>query len=155
MADTKISAAADIATLVGTDMVPVARSGATTAYKGTMAEVSTFVVSGLPVASVSVSGTVKVDGTTITITSGTISAAAAPYTSAPTMNGTAAPGISAQYSRGDHVHPVDSSRAPVASPTLTGTVTATGSLVLSGIPTSKTGLPAGSVWNNSGTLSIV
>jgi len=154
LADTKISAAADIATLVGTDMVPVARSGSTTAYHGTMAEVNTYVVANLPVASTGTAGVVKVDGSTITITSGTIAASAAPYTSAPTMNGTAAPGIAAGYSRGDHVHPTDTSRAPLAGPTFTGTVTATGSLVLSGIPTSKTGLPAGSVWNNSGTLSI-
>jgi len=155
LADTKVSAAADIATLVGTDMVPVARSGSTTAYKGTLTEVTTFVVANLPVASTGTAGVVKVDGTTITITSGTIAASAAPYTSAPTMNGTAAPGISAQYSRGDHVHPTDASLAPKASPTLTGTVTATGPLVLTGIPTSKTGLPTGSVWNNAGTLSIV
>lgn len=39
----------------------------------------------------------------------------------PNMDGTASPGTGAAYSRWDHVHPVDTSRAPLASPTLTGT----------------------------------
>jgi hypothetical protein len=39
----------------------------------------------------------------------------------PTMDGTAVPGVSLLYSRGDHVHPSDTSRAPLASPTFTGT----------------------------------
>lgn len=34
-----------------------------------------------------------------------------PYTSNPHMDGTASPGSSSKYSRGDHVHPVDTSRA--------------------------------------------
>ncbi len=38
----------------------------------------------------------------------------------PLIDGTAAPGTSTRYARGDHVHPTDTSRAPVASPTLTG-----------------------------------
>jgi hypothetical protein len=44
--------------------------------------------------------------------------------SSPAMNGTAAVGTSARYSRQDHVHPIDTTRAAVASPTFTGTVTA-------------------------------
>lgn len=35
-----------------------------------------------------------------------------PSTSNPAMDGTAAPGTSTTYSRGDHVHPTDTSRAP-------------------------------------------
>jgi len=42
LADTKISAAVDIATLVGTDRVPVARSASTTAYSATLDEVKAF-----------------------------------------------------------------------------------------------------------------
>jgi hypothetical protein len=42
----------------------------------------------------------------------------------PKVNGTAAAGIEAAFARGDHVHPVDSTRAPLASPALTGTPTA-------------------------------
>jgi microcystin-dependent protein len=39
----------------------------------------------------------------------------------PTMNGTTAIGTSLRYARQDHVHPIDTSRAPLASPTFTGT----------------------------------
>jgi hypothetical protein len=46
-----------------------------------------------------------------------------PYTSNPAANGTASPGSSANYARGDHVHPTDTSRAALASPAFTGTPT--------------------------------
>ena len=39
----------------------------------------------------------------------------------PLVNGTAAAGSSSRYARADHVHPTDTTRAPVASPTFTGT----------------------------------
>jgi hypothetical protein len=39
----------------------------------------------------------------------------------PTMNGTAAPGTGTLWSRSDHIHPSDTTRAPINSPTLTGT----------------------------------
>ena len=39
----------------------------------------------------------------------------------PLANGTAAAGNSSRYARADHVHPTDTTRAPVASPTFTGT----------------------------------
>lgn len=39
----------------------------------------------------------------------------------PTMNGAGAAGTSESYSRANHVHPTDTSRAPVASPSFTGT----------------------------------
>jgi len=39
----------------------------------------------------------------------------------PTMAGTGAPGTATTWSRGDHVHPTDTTRAPLASPTFTGT----------------------------------
>lgn len=42
-------------------------------------------------------------------------------TAAPLINGTAAAGASTRWAHGDHVHPTDTSRAPVASPTFTGT----------------------------------
>jgi hypothetical protein len=41
----------------------------------------------------------------------------------PLVDGTAAVGTSLRYARQDHVHPTDTSRAPTASPTFTGTVT--------------------------------
>ncbi len=40
------------------------------------------------------------------------------------MDGAAAAGTSTRYARQDHVHPVDTSRAPLASPTFTGSVAA-------------------------------
>jgi len=46
-----------------------------------------------------------------------------PSNTNPLMAGTAVPGSSSQYSRGDHIHPTDTSRAPIASPTFTGAVT--------------------------------
>lgn len=39
----------------------------------------------------------------------------------PLIDGTAAVGTSTRFARGDHVHPTDTSRAPLASPTFTGT----------------------------------
>jgi hypothetical protein len=42
----------------------------------------------------------------------------------PAMNGTVSVGTRTTVARADHVHPIDTSRAPVASPTFTGTVTA-------------------------------
>jgi len=39
----------------------------------------------------------------------------------PVMNGSATAGVALTWARGDHVHPVDTSRAPLASPTFTGT----------------------------------
>lgn len=42
----------------------------------------------------------------------------------PAMDGTASSGSSDTAARGDHVHPSDTSRAPVASPAFTGTPTA-------------------------------
>lgn len=41
---------------------------------------------------------------------------------APLMNGVAAVGSSLRYARTDHVHAIDTSRAPVNAPTFTGTV---------------------------------
>ena len=37
------------------------------------------------------------------------------------MNGTASYGSGTTWARADHVHPTDTSRAPLASPTFTGT----------------------------------
>jgi hypothetical protein len=93
MPDLKISAGADPGTLVATDKVPLARSASTTAYAATMAEVATYA-----------------------------NGAYAPnyYTGTPAMDGSGAAGTAAFVSRGDHVHPSDTTRAPLASPTFTG-----------------------------------
>lgn len=44
-----------------------------------------------------------------------------PSSTTPIMDGTGAAGTATTYARGDHVHPSDTSRAPLASPTFTGT----------------------------------
>lgn len=55
----------------------------------------------------------------------------------PNMDGTAAIGTSTTVARSDHVHPIDTSRAPISSPTFTGTVT-TPALTISGTGTITT-----------------
>jgi len=54
----------------------------------------------------------------------TPAAGVSPSSATPLMDGTAAVGTSNAYARGDHRHPTDTSRAPLASPALTGTPTA-------------------------------
>jgi hypothetical protein len=53
----------------------------------------------------------------------------------PVMDGTAAAGTLSTFARGDHSHPTDTSRAPLSSPTFTGTVTVPTGAVL-GTPAS-------------------
>lgn len=43
--------------------------------------------------------------------------------SSPLIDGTATIGTSLKYARADHIHPTDTTRAPLASPTFTGIVT--------------------------------
>ena len=50
----------------------------------------------------------------------------------PVVNGTAAVGTSLRYARQDHVHGTDTTRAPLASPTFTGTVTIPAGASISG-----------------------
>jgi hypothetical protein len=94
VADVRISEGADPGTLAATDKLPLARSASTTAYAATMAEIASYAN-----------------------TAYTPNYSAAP----PMMDGTAAPGVAAAVSRGDHIHPSDLTRAPLASPTFTGT----------------------------------
>lgn len=49
---------------------------------------------------------------------------AVPSSSEPLMDGSASAGASTAFARGDHRHPTDTSRAPLASPEFTGTPTA-------------------------------
>jgi hypothetical protein len=48
---------------------------------------------------------------------------ATPSDATPIMDGPGAPGTTTPYSRGDHVHPRDTSKAPINNPVFTGTVT--------------------------------
>lgn len=81
------------------------------------------------------------DGSKWTATATSISPPS-PATALPLMNGTAAVGASSLYSRGDHVHPSDTSRAAASAlnnylPLAGGTVT--GPLLLSQNPTQASG----------------
>lgn len=55
------------------------------------------------------------------ITTSDIPEGAAASTTSPLMDGTATVGTELAFARGDHRHPTDTSRAPLASPTFTGT----------------------------------
>jgi hypothetical protein len=114
MPDIKISAATDVGTLLASDQFPIARSGSTTAYRATMGEVAVYSHATLPVATTSLAGIVKPDGSSITISGGTISAAP-PSAALPIMDGTATAGSATAWSRADHVHPSDTSRMVVGT----------------------------------------
>lgn len=67
--------------------------------------------------------TVDAKGRLTAASSGTAPATVNTVTT-PLMDGVAAIGTLTTYARPDHVHPIDTSRAPTASPTFTGTITA-------------------------------
>lgn len=58
------------------------------------------------------------------ITASDVPEGAAASSTVPKMDGTAAVGSETAFARGDHRHPTDTSRAPLASPSFTGTPTA-------------------------------
>lgn len=61
----------------------------------------------------------------------------------PLVNGTVAIGTSLKYARADHVHPIDTSRAPTSNPTFTGTVTVGASgIAFTDGPQTKQGVPS-------------
>jgi hypothetical protein len=111
--------------LTGVPTAPTASPGtnttqlATTAYADAIAALKANLASptftGTPAAP-----TAAVDTNTTQIaTTAMVLAQAASAT--PLMDGSAAVGTSTRFARGDHVHPTDTSRAPLASPTFTGT----------------------------------
>lgn len=73
----------------------------------------------------------------------------------PIIDGTAAPGTSTRYARADHVHPTDTSRAPTASPTFTGTVALPTGVTVNGnaqtFPTTAQTLPGMNQANTAGS----
>ena len=73
-------------------------------------------------AQVNVIETVKVNGTALEVTSKSVDVSVPTAgTANPSMDGTASAGSATTWSKSDHVHPTDISRAPLASPTFTGT----------------------------------
>ena len=68
---------------------------------------------------------VQVNGSTITPTNKIANIPIpTPSDANPAMDGTAAPGVGTNFSRADHTHPTDTSRAPLTSPAFDGTPTA-------------------------------
>jgi hypothetical protein len=87
-----------------------------------VAETATF--SGAVIAAAATSFTVptaavNTNSTAVASTAFVVGQAA---TVAPVIDGAATVGVSLLYARQDHVHPTDTSRAPTANPTFTGTV---------------------------------
>ena len=79
-----------------------------------------------------------------------------PYDNNPAMNGTASPGASASYSRGDHVHPSDTSKVD-ANASITGATKCkitydSKGLVTGGADLDATDLPTG---NSSDTIPLI
>ena len=77
-------------------------------------------LSGVPTAPTASGGVNTTQIATCAFVQAAIPAASATL---PLMNGTASAGSVSAWSRGDHVHPTDTTRAPIASPALTGTPT--------------------------------
>jgi hypothetical protein len=73
---------------------------------------------GVPIAPTATAGTNTTQLATTAFVGAAIAAAAS--TAAPTMNGTASAGVATSWSRGDHVHPTDTSRMPIAGAMATG-----------------------------------
>jgi hypothetical protein len=93
----------------------------------TTAFVTTALAAFAPLASPALTGsptaptaTVGTSTTQLATTAFVQTAVSHPATIAPLMDGAAAVGTSLLYARQDHVHPTDTSRAPIASPTFTG-----------------------------------
>lgn len=78
-----------------------------------------------PIGEVNLITKIKVNGTEQTITNKAVDIAVpVASTSTPEMDGTGAAGSATTFAKGDHVHPTDTTRAPLASPAFTGTPTA-------------------------------
>jgi len=77
--------------------------------------------SGIPLAPTAAPGTNSTQiATTAFVLANGGGGGGTPSDALPFMDGTAAPGVDIAYSRGDHVHPSDTTRAPLASPVFTG-----------------------------------
>lgn len=102
---------------------PITSSGNATAIASQTGTGTKFVVDASPtLTGTPLSTTAAVDTNTTQIaTTAYVVAQAASAT--PLINGTATVGTSTRFARGDHIHPTDTTRAPTASPTFTGTVT--------------------------------
>jgi hypothetical protein len=88
---------------------------------GNLVRADTAVLTGNPTAP---TPAVDDNDTSIATTAYVIGQASAAGDGTPAMNGAAARGTAIHWARADHIHPSDTSRAPLASPALTGVPTA-------------------------------
>lgn len=88
-----------------------------------LAPLASPALTGTPTAPTAASGTNTTQIATTAFVKAAVDAKSVPSASSttPKANGTAAVGTETAYSRGDHVHPTDTTRAALASPTFTGT----------------------------------
>jgi len=79
------------------------------------------------------------------------------YASTAAANGTASAGSSVKWSRGDHVHPTDTTRAPLADPTFTGisAFPAAGIRLASGVIASPVAGDSGRMYYDGGSMYFV
>jgi hypothetical protein len=123
-------------TLNGTVNATTATAGTSTTQIATTAFVTTADNLKANIASPSLTGTPL--STTAAADTNTTQIATTAYvvgqagSATPLVNGTAAVGTSLRFARQDHVHGTDTSRAPLASPTFTGTVTIPAGASISG-----------------------
>lgn len=83
---------------------------------GAYAPLASPAFTGVPTAPTAAADTNTIQAATTAFVLGQASA------TAPVVNGTAAVGTSVRFARADHVHPSDTSRAPLASPQFSGSV---------------------------------
>lgn len=102
---------------------PITGTGNVTSITAQTGTGTTFAMSVSPTfTGVPAAPTAAVDtSTTQLATTAFVTAQAA--SASPLINGSVSVGTSLRYARADHVHPTDTTRAPTASPTFTGTAT--------------------------------
>lgn len=118
---------------------PITSAGNATSIASQTGTGTKFVVDASPtLTGTPLTTTASVDTNTTQIAS-TAFVIAQAASATPLINGTATVGTSTRFSRGDHIHPTDTTRAPLASPTFTGTVTYPTPFTLGAVSVTTTG----------------
>ena len=146
-------------TFTGTVTIPAGASisgYATTASLASYAPLASPTLTGVPLSTTAAADT---NTTQIATTAYVVGQASA---TSPAMNGTATVGTSLKFARADHIHPTDTSRAPLASPTFTGTpaaptaaaLTNTTALATTAFVRADNNVKAWVSFNGTGTVAI-
>lgn len=114
-------------------------------------------VSGKADAATTLAGYGITDAYTKTQVDGMIPSVPSAYTSNPSMDGTASPGSSTAWARGDHVHPHDSTKADVSAiPTKTSDLTNdSGFITSAALPTKTSDLTNDSGFITSAKFAVI